>query len=143
MAHVPNETYSQISVKHNQTIVVTELPWSFRNALLAFDQDLAQAEQKAQFERTALKYFKEYLVLRNRNEPLELISLTEITHGGHSHQVTFQLVFDGNQLSSVENRLLFNVYDQAINYHTMEVDWELISFQSSLEAPTFLIPPGI
>ncbi|XOV92821.1 MAG: hypothetical protein ACFHWX_21785 [Bacteroidota bacterium] len=140
MAHVPNETYAQISVRKGQINFIIELPWSFRNALIAYDRELAHAETKEQFEKTALAYFRENIILKDGTRKLELVSLSEIPNAGHSHQITFQLLFDGDNVSTIENQILFNTYNQVINYHTLFLGDQEITFQTSKAMPVYHLP---
>ena len=122
-AHKPNQAFFRISEKSGLVEITAELPWSARNALLAFNPSLENSRNQEDYDHTFKKYITENLILRNASgEMLDFKAFHKLPNKGHSHQNKYLLVFEGNELSSITNTFLFNIYENQVNYHMMKID---------------------
>lgn len=126
-AHEPNEAYFVIKNSATTIKVEAEFPWTIRKALLQFDESLASATTKTTFNEAFFSYVKKNLVLLDATNKLKLLSIKELPRTGHSHGSRFLIVFQGNQFQSVQNELMFNLYENQQNHHEVTVKENVVN----------------
>ena len=133
-AHEVNKAFFQITEKDGFTEVRAEFPWTLRDALLDYNPDLnTPSVTKADFETTFVHYMDANLLLLNvQGAQLPLLHFNEIQDGGHSHQNTYLITYDGTGVVEVSNSVMFNIFDNQINYNDAVVGSQSYSFKTSL-----------
>ncbi|MDA0177377.1 hypothetical protein OOZ35_07740 [Mesoflavibacter profundi] len=135
-AHEPNEAFFIFSLGENQITVEAELPWSMRNALIDYNPNLETSNSKQDFENTFVSYIRDNLILKNENGlVLEFEKFEELKNNGHSHQNNYLLTFKGNTLEDVTNTIMFNTYENQVNYNT--ITWFETKFKTSKNKTSF------
>lgn len=122
-AHETNEAFFIITQKENTIEVEAEFPWTMRNALIAYNSSLEDEASKTDFENTFNEYIKENLILKNKfGKVLRFQNYQELKNNGHSHQNSYLLVFEGDNLNEVTNTVMFNVYENQVNYNRVTIN---------------------
>ncbi len=118
--HDSNIAHFKITSDKNYTIVEAEFTWSIRNAVFKFAPHLENQATKATIQKALEEYITENLVLSSSsNGRLKLKSVKEIkTSKGHSHQINYQITFEGSRFDRITNTMLINVNSKQTNYHT-------------------------
>ena len=116
-SHEVNQAFFTIKKQGSHIVVETEFPWTLRNALIAFNPGLKTATAKADFENTFVRYIKTNLVLIDADgRVLPFKGFKEVDRQRHLHQNNYVLTFQGHSLASITNTMMFNVYDNQVNY---------------------------
>lgn len=122
VAHETNEAFFIITQKENTIEIKAEFPWTMRNALIAYNPSLENTAGKKDFEQTFMEYIKENLILKNKSgELLQFQNYKELDNNGHSNQNSYLIVFNGSDLFEVTNTIMFNVYDNQVNYNKLAI----------------------
>lgn len=138
MAHEANEAFFKISQRDSVIEIEATFPWSMRNALLTFNPSLETATNKRDFENTFIAYIKAKFILKDRNGVvLHYKEYKELENDGHSHQNRYLIMFIGIDLQEVTNTILFNVYENQVNYHTITINTEQETFKTYKAVPSF------
>ena len=120
LAHEPNEAFFSFIQKENSITVHIEFPWTIRNALLDFNPKLESSTDKKDFENTFIQYIKKNLVLKDKDgNAMQFQSFEEVKHSKHSHQHNYRIIFAGKHLKEVANTVMFNIYNNQVNYNTV------------------------
>lgn len=120
-AHNPNEAFFVVSIFDESVEIEAELPWSIRNALLDYRPELNEVNDKSKFEEAFFDYIQAFLVLKDgKGDDMRLIEIMTMDHEGHAHQNRFLLKYKGSQLKLIRNRIMFNIYENQVNYHKLE-----------------------
>ena len=136
-AHDANKAFFKIQQKENIVEVQAEFPWSIRNAVVEAYPRLESSKNQEDFDAAFFEYVKSNFKLRQNNSVLKLISIEYDTQQGHSHQSNFVFVFEGNQVDSIKNTMMFNTYVNQENYHDILLDTEHIKFITSKDSSSF------
>ena len=136
-AHDANKAFFKIQQKDNVVEVQAEFPWSVRNAILEAYPELANSKSQEDFNNAFFKYVSTNLEIRNGDFILELISIKEAAHEGHSHQNNFIFQYKGNAFDFITNTMMFNVYDNQKNYHDILMESEHLENITSIDSPSF------
>ena len=136
-AHDANKAFFKIQQKENIVEVQAEFPWSIRNAVVEAYPRLESSKNQEDFDAAFFEYVKSNFQLRQNNSVLELISIEYDTQQGHSHQSNFVFVFEGNQVDSIKNTMMFNTYVNQENYHDILLDTGHIKFITSKDSSSF------
>lgn len=138
LAHEVNEAFFNLVIKENTVDVEAEFPWTMRNALLEFNPSLDNSINQKDFEDTFVEYIKNNLILKDDNgKVLTFLGFTEMSDLGHSHQNNYVLRFEGNNLFEVTNTMMFNIFDNQINYTTTRVNSEEQTFKTNNKTLAF------
>lgn len=122
-AHEVNKAYFIIYEKENKVELQAEFPWTLREALIEFEPKLREAKSSSEFKTVFQRYIHKNLVLTdNFNRNLPFIDFKELPNNGHGHGNSYLFVFEGNKISKIENRIMFNIYDNQENIHFFEED---------------------
>jgi len=122
VAHETNEAFFVITQKENTIEIKAEFPWTMRNALIAHNPSLENTASKKDFEQTFMEYIKANLILKNKSgELLQFQNYKELDNNGHSNQNSYLIVFNGSDLFEVTNTIMFNVYDNQVNYNKLAI----------------------
>lgn len=136
--HEANEAFFEITQKDSTVEIIAEFPWSLRNALLLFDPSLQEATDRTAFEKTFVQYLQSNLVFFDKNgNELEFLSYQELDHSGHSHQNRYLIVYQGKEIEKVLNKIMFNAFDNQINYHTLNINSKRLTFETHKSEPFF------
>ncbi|RMG64854.1 MAG: hypothetical protein D6722_16535 [Bacteroidetes bacterium] len=123
-AHSPQETYARLIWEADQLRMKIELPWAFRQAVFARFPELEQASSRAQLEDGFREYLAENIRVWQGKTRLQPTTIA-LGDGQHSHSLSVRLLFPVTAGAlpdlEIENRLLFNLFDQAQNHHS----WQL------------------
>jgi hypothetical protein len=123
LAHETNQAFFLITQKENTIEIEAEFPWTMRNALIAYNPSLEKTASKKDFNNTFIEYIKANLILKNKSgENLEFRSYKELENNGHSHQNSYLLVFSGSNLIEVTNTIMFNIYENQVNYNKLTIN---------------------
>lgn len=136
-AHDANKAFFKIQQKDNIVEVQAEFPWSVRNAILEAFPELENSKSQEDFNYAFFKYLSTNLEIKNGDSILELLSINEATHEGHSHQNNFIIQYKGNAFDFITNTMMFNVYDNQKNYHDIIVGTEHLKFIASQDSSSF------
>ncbi|MFK5856550.1 MAG: hypothetical protein QM503_10495 [Bacteroidota bacterium] len=130
-AHETNEAFFNIIEKENTIEIQAEFPWTMRNALIAFNPSLENSTDKKDFENTFVEYLKANLILKDKNgDILKYQNYQELENNGHSHQNNYLIIFRGSDLFEITNTIMFNVYENQVNYNTITVNSNKITFKT-------------
>lgn len=122
-AHKTNEAFFRIVPKESVIEVETEFPWTLRNALLKFRPALENASDRSEFQIAFIDYLKANLKLIDSNgEFLDFVKFEEIKNLGNSHQNSYIITYKGTAFEKIENTLLFNIFDNQVNYHRITLN---------------------
>lgn len=139
IAHKSNEAFFTFKQKNHVIEVEVEFPWTIRNALIQFNPELEITKNENHFEATFVKYIKKNLVLTDQ-EGVEqpFIEFKELeNNNGHSHGNNFLLKFKGYEIVNVKNTMMFNLYDNQINYNKIDLINTNKSFITKMASPNF------
>lgn len=129
LAHKPNEAFFTITTNSDYTEIVAELPWSVRNDLILFNPDLEKSNNDQDFVIAFEKYIQQKLILRNQSgKQMQLISVREENHNGHSHQNNFRIRYQGSELLEIKNTILFTSYKDQKNYHFLNLENQKLTY---------------
>ena len=122
VAHETNEAFFVITQKENTIEIKAGFPWTMRNALIAYNPSLENTASKKDFEHTFIEYIKANLILKNKSgELLQFQNYKELENNDHSNQNSYLIVFNGSNLFEVTNTIMFNVYDNQVNYNKLAI----------------------
>ncbi len=133
-AHDVNKAFFQITGKDGFTEVRAEFPWTLRAALVDFNPDLNNSSTtKVDFESTFLRYLDANLrLIDNKSNQLTVLDFTEIKEeGSHSHQSTYMITYGGTAIAEISNTVMFNIYDNQVNYNEAVVGEHTYSFKTT------------
>jgi len=124
-AHQVNRAYFTLLQKENTIEVEAEFPWTMRNVLITFNPALENATNKKDFEDSFVAYIRKNLILKDSNlNTLPYLEFKELDNNGHSHQNNYLIIFKGNDLFSITNTMMFNVFKHQINYNKIIINSE-------------------
>ena len=130
-------TYSSLG---KSLVVDAEFPWSIRNALLTFRPEIETSKDKTDFEKAMFDYVAENLIIKDANyKTIKLLNVFLTENFGHSHQVSFQFIYESNSIFEVTNTLLFNQSNKQINHNTIQLDGAEKSFSTTVNHPDFKV----
>lgn len=141
-AHDANKAFFKIVEEEDTKVIVeAEFPWSIRNALIEYNPALKFARDKAEFESTLFDYLESNMVLQgNSGKNFDLISVEEYPVEGHSHQVVYRAIYNGLNLQSLSNTIMFDLYDNQKNYHVVTIsEGTNYEFVTSAKFPSYII----
>jgi len=138
--HNTKEAFFTLEKREDQIHVFAEFPWTVRKALLHCDPNFERAKEKEAFQKSFYNYVKGNFSLKNKKDkPLELVSVEEVSHQGHSHQSNFKFRFQGTEFIKVYNELLFNIATKQKNYHTILINGKSFEGITSTNTPSFIL----
>jgi hypothetical protein len=139
-AHSPNECYFDIKIEKQSCTVTAELPWTMRNALLAFDPTLKNAQAPQAFEQTFEKYISSHLILKDKEGKMLIFKgFRALESSGHSHQNEYELEYEGGNIHQVTNTIMFEMSDKQSNYHSIMIDGTKRTFETYKGQDSFII----
>ena len=137
-AHETNEAFFKITQKEKTVEIIGEFPWTMRNALIEFNPSLEKTTNKKDFEDAFVEYIKANLILTNMNgSQLEYQEFKELDNDGHSHQDNYLIIFKGKDLIQIKNTIMFNVFDNQVNYNTIVTNENQETFKTKGEQDYF------
>ena len=137
-AHDTNKAYFSISENDETTEVIAEFPWTIRKSVLKFAPELENSKSAKEFQNAFKKYLSANLLLKDaQNNLLELVSVEKVELERHSHQNDYKLIFEGNNVTSITNTILFNINSTQENFHTWKTNNENLKFITNIENNTF------
>jgi len=140
-SHDSNKAFFKINQEVKYFEIEAEFPWSIRNALLEFNPELENATSKQEFIASLKRYIAKHLILSSKSgNQFELMQLKEITNTGHSHQSNYSIIYKGEDLKTITNKLLFNINQDQQNYHQLNNDDNEVKFTTFKNQPTFNLP---
>ena len=140
--HDPNEAFFHIVQQNDKVEVTAEFPWSMRDALLIFKPSLEEATQRSTFEEAFRQYLATNLLLIDkRGNPLSIQSIHELEQTGHGHENSFLIVFNGSGFSEIQNTIMFNVFENQINHHTVDIEGNQMVFTTTPSNQSSVITP--
>jgi len=143
-AHKTNEAFFRIVPKESVIEVETDFPWTLRNALLKFRPELKNDSDRSEFQIAFIDYLKANLKLIDSNgEFLEFVKFEEINNLGNSHQNSYIITYKGTAFEKIENTLLFNIFNNQVNYHRITLDGTKTIFKTSNAKAYYDFPHGI
>lgn len=120
-AHNANEAFFTLKKGENTIEVQAEFPWTIRNALLDELPELEKTGDKTAFQHAFFNYIQNRFILKNEDQTsLDLLDVKEQETNGHSHHTNYVFVFKGQDVSTIENTIMFNISPNQKNYHTIE-----------------------
>jgi len=123
VVHETNEAFFIITEKENTIEIKAELPWTMRNALIAYNPSLKNTTSNKDFEDTFIEYIKANLILKNNTgNLLKFKNYTALDNNGHSHQNSYLIVFSGSDLIEVTNTIMFNINKNQVNYNNLIIN---------------------
>ncbi len=138
-AHDVNKAYFTILEKDDKVEIQTEFPWTLREALIDFEPKLLEAKSSSEFKAVFKNYIQENLILVDRfNRKLPFLDFKELPANGHGHSNNYLLIFEGNNLAKLENRIMFNIYENQQNIHFFGSDKKQERF-TNLKSPVLKI----
>ncbi|AUC76384.1 hypothetical protein [Olleya sp. Bg11-27] len=138
--HETNEAFFKITQKENTIEIEAEFPWTIRNALINYNPLLEHSVTKIDFQETFANYIKDNLILKNKSGAvLSFQDYQELENNGHSHQNNYLLLFNGTNLFEISNTIMFNIYDNQVNYNTVTVGSKEKTFKTSNGASRFVL----
>lgn len=143
-AHEVNEAFFEFVIKSNSVEVYVEFPWTMRNALIEYNPDLKHSTSKADFVKTFEKYLTENLILENSDtRHFDFDFFEELPQNGESHQNKYLLVYSGSNLVRVQNTIMFNLYDNQVNYNSFQINAEKKTYETDKSTPAFYLKDEI
>ncbi len=143
-AHEVNEAFFEFVIKSNSVEVYVEFPWTMRNALIEYNPDLKHSTSKADFVKTFEKYLIENLILENSDRrQLNFDFFEELPQNGESHQNKYMLVYSGSNLARVQNTIMFNLYDNQVNYNSFQINAEKKTYETNKSNPFFYLKDDV
>lgn len=117
-AHDVNKAYFKISETDSTIEIRAEFPWTLREALISYQPELLNAKKSDAFRETFKKYIQENFILRDYlNRELPFQNFSDLPNSGHGHANNYLLKFELGTLRKIENRLMFNIYENQQNFH--------------------------
>ena len=140
-AHESNRSFFKIEQKETNVEVMAEFPWTIRNALLLFSPELKKSKSKKEFDAAFFKYINANFILTAANgTQLILQSVKEIRNEGHSHQNNFSFTFEGASYTKVSNSISFNLENNQVNFHKINLNGEILEYKTTKEDSSFEVP---
>lgn len=125
---------------NNSIQVEAELPESIDEALIAFDPTLKIAASQADYEETLMEYLSDHLILENEDGDTLAISSMKIIDEDSSHEDNLLLLtYEGDDLATVTNTILFDANEEQINYNTVIHSAGQSDFKSTPEKAQFKV----
>lgn len=139
-AHSPHECYFDIKIEKQSCTVTAEFPWTLRNALLAFDPTLKNAQAPQAFEQAFERYIRSHLILKDKEGKMLIFKgFRALESSGHSHQNEYVLEYEGGTIHQVTNTIMFEMSDKQSNYHSIMIDGTKRTFETYKGQDSFII----
>lgn len=140
-AHDADKAYFEISFQNDNTIIKAELPWTIRNALLAYDTNYVKAKTFEETNAIFFNYVKENIKLFDSDgNYLELIKAELNTKKGHNHATNYILTYKGTAVEKIKNTFLFDLNSTQENYHYYYTEKDTIAdIITDTHSPTAII----
>ena len=139
-AHETNEAFFKIVQKENSIEIRAEFPWTMRNALISFNPSLENSTDKKDFEKTFIQYLKANLILKDKNgKTLKYQTYQELKNDGHSHKNNYLIIYKGSDLFEITNTIMFNIYDNQVNYNTITINSKQVIFKTEKGIINFVL----
>lgn len=136
-AHEVDQAFFKLVQDGSNITVKAKFPWTLRNALLAFDPNLEQANERAQFEEAFEAYILQNLILHNtQGRTLQFLGFNEQTGDRYDHHFEYLLQFEGGQIASITNTIMFDQNEGQTNYTTIERNGESRTYITTSSQPT-------
>lgn len=117
-AHEPNRAYFKITEQKDYIELQADFPWTLRNALLLNDPSLELGASKQDYKQALFNYLQSHLILKDvQGNVIPLLEVYEEEHEDHNHQMRFTIRYQGEHWAEIENKIMFNLYDNQVNYH--------------------------
>lgn len=140
MAHSPNIAYFDIECDSDKTVVIAEISWAIRNALLKNNPELEQSHIQSDFDMALFEYFETHLVFTNKNhETLPLKRVEKIPN--QNHHESFQLIYEGSTaLKEIKNTVLFDLFEHQRNENKIKYGGSQNNFSTSIGNEYYDVP---
>jgi hypothetical protein len=140
LAHSPHECYFDIKMEKQSCTITAEFPWTLRNALLALDPTLKNAQAPQAFKQTFEKYISSHLILKDKEGKMLIFKgFRALESSGHSHQNEYVLEYEGGNIHQVTNTIMFEMSDKQSNYHSIMIDGTKRTFETYKGQDSFII----
>ncbi|NQX86631.1 MAG: hypothetical protein HRT67_12135 [Flavobacteriaceae bacterium] len=122
-AHEVNKAFFVVKKQDHSIVVEAQFPWTLRNALIAFNPKLQNAKDQLEFKTSFEQYIISNLILFDaKGIPLPFRDVEILDKREHSHQNDFRITFKGGSVAKIKNTMMFNIYDNQINYMKVQLD---------------------
>ncbi len=139
-AHSPHECFFDINIEKNGCSIKAEFPWTLRNALLAYEPALKNAQIPLAFEQAFEKYISSHLILKDKDgKALVFMGFRALESSGHSHQNEYELEYEGSDVKQVTNTIMFEMSDKQSNYHSIMVNGTKRTFETYKGQDSFMV----
>ena len=140
-AHDADKAYFEISFQNNNTIVKAEIPWTIRNALLAYDANYTKAKTFEETNAIFFNYVKEKIKLFDSDGHHLVLLKTELnTNKGQNHATNYILTYKGTAVDKIKNTFLFELNSTQENYHYYYTEKDTITdIITNSHSPTAII----
>ena len=140
-AHDADKAYFEISFQNNNTIVKAELPWTVRNALLAYDANYDKAKTFEETNAILFNYVKEKIKLLDRDGNHLILLKAELNaNKGHNHATNYILTYKGTAVEKISNTFLFEINSTQENYHSFYSEKDtIVDIITNSSTPTAII----
>lgn len=139
-AHSPHECFFDINIENKGCTIKAEFPWTLRNALLAYEPGLKNAQTPLDFEQAFEKYISAHLILKDSGgKALVFKGFEALESSGHSHQNEYTLRYAGGNVHQVTNTIMFEMSKKQSNYHSLRVDGAEKTFETYWGKDSFII----
>lgn len=130
-AHDSDKAFFLVYQTNNTTVVEAEFPWTIRNSLLENAPYLNNASGQEAFDKAFRELIEQNLIVYGSDgEKMPFVSLEEIKDELHSHSYKYKLTYKGFGVSKIQNTLLFNIFDDSINYHQFVTEKDTLNFET-------------
>lgn len=131
--HDTDQTYYHFLEGTDTVKVEVEFPWALRDALIHYEPELLHAKTRESFEKAFERYTRKNLVLLAGDGTPMIFLGFQTEQRPQSHHETYILMFSGNDLSRVNNQMLFSIAPEHINYNIISDS----TYVTTIDLPEF------
>lgn len=137
--HDAHVAFFEIQVVDSKSInIIVDFPWTLRDALLQYDSTLLNDKGAENWRKSFERYVLEHLSIYDvEYHPIKLLGIEVLPNSESSHSVRYKFQFEGGVISEIENRLMFNLNPNQVNYHTLKNKSDEIEFVTNAHSPKF------
>lgn len=137
--HEGNTAYFEIQVVDSEPIIIiADFPWTLRDALIEFDSTLLLDRREETWKNSFKNYISQYLKFYENNlQQLKLIRIDVLPGTQSSHSIKYKLQFEEGKISKIDNRLMFNINTDQVNYHSIKSKSGEIEFATNVQSPRY------
>ena len=139
-ANDSNEAFFTIQENESNILVHAELPWTIRNALYQYKPELEFSQDQTAFDDAFFDYVRSTITFLDSNQDsIKLIAVIKDYVEGDSLLSNYIFEFEKGRVFIVSNSLMFNIYNDQENHHTIFRRTVPISFTTSIEQAAYYV----